>query len=183
MAHKGTSHRGARRLCTGSIGLLACSGALAAALVGVSSAPAEGAAHRSAIGPASTSAAKVENVNEVLSLRVTKIEGDRIFSQGQPLHGQIKGVASFAITLENGAKARAVFTIVDNDDGGDGSVHGVGIGKYYASGTTTYFSGSKLTINGTGKFAHAKLLVASIVGTLNRRTYRISATLKGKFIR
>lgn len=161
----------------GAIGLLVCSGALGAA---------SSVAHGSAVASPKARAATIETVNSTLTMSVTKIKGNTVISQGQDVSGfsgQIDGVASLYLTLENGAMARSTFTIVNNPKNGDGngSLRGGTSGNYHVSGATSYFTGNITSLSGTGTFARAKNLGLHITGTLNRRTYKISATLKGKF--
>ncbi len=176
MNRSDTSRMGrSRRL--GAIGLLVCSGAL-----GIASS----VAHGSAVGGPRARAATIETVNSNLSMNVSKIEGNTIIAQGQAvsgLSGQIDGVASMYTTLLNGARSRSSFTIVNNPRNGDGigSLRGTGSGNYHVSGATSYFNGSVTNLSGTGTFAHVKNLGLHLVGTLNRRTYKFSASIKGKF--
>lgn len=164
-----------RRL--GAIGLLAFSGVLGIAA---------SVAHGSAVDAPKARAATLETVNSTLSMNVSKIVGNTISAQGQTvsgLSGTVDGVASMYVVLLNGAKAKSSFTIVNGPHTGDGagSLRGTGIGNYHVSGALSYFTGGIGTLSGTGTFAHVKNLGLHIVGTLNRRTYKFSATIKGKF--
>ncbi len=167
----------ARRL--GAIGLLVCGGAL-----GVASS----LAHGSTVGGPNARVADIETVNSTLTMNVSKIEGNTISAQGQAvsgLGGKIQGIASIYTTLLNGARARTNFTIVNNprkDHSGPGLLRGVTSGNYHVSGASSYFTGAVTSLSGTGAFAHVKNLDLHLVGTLNRRTYKFSATIKGKFV-
>ncbi len=166
-----------RRL--GAIGLLACSGVLGIVV---------SVAHGSAASAPKARAATVDTVNSTLSMNVSKIQGNTISAQGQTvsgLSGTVDGVASMYVILLNGAKAKSSFTIVNNPHAGDGvgSLKGSGTGNYHVSGAISYFTGGIGTLSGTGTFAHVKNLGLHLVGTLNRRTYKFTATIKGKFIK
>ncbi len=174
MNRRKTSRIGRARL--GAIGLLACGGALGAA---------SSVAHGSAVGAPKAKAAKTEAVNQTMSTSVSKIEGNTVIAKGQAVKGQIDGVVSFRLTLQNGARATSTFSIVDNgsEGGGSGSVQGVTSGHYHVSGALSYFTGGITSMHGTGKYAHAKNLGLHLTGTLNRRTFKLSARLKGELSR
>jgi hypothetical protein len=164
-----------RRLA--AIGLLVCGGAL-----GIASS----VAHGSAAGRPQARAATIESLNSTLSMAVSKIEGNTIIAQGQAirsLSGQIDGVASLYMTLLNGARAKVAVTIVNAVKGSRGTLRGAGSGNYHVSGAVSYFTGGVTSLSGTETFAHVKNLGIHVVGTLNRRTYRFSGTIKGKLSR
>ncbi len=178
MNHSYISRIGRSRL-RGAIGLLVCSGAL-----GVASS----VAHGSVLGGAPKArAATVETVNTTMSMDVSKITANTISAEGQALStksGGIDGTVSMSTTLLNGAKSRSTFTVVNNPrSGGAGTLRGTGTGNYHVSGATSYFTGGITSLSGTGTFAHVKDLGISLVGVLNRRTYRFTSTIKGKFIK
>ncbi len=161
-----------------TVGLLVC-GALAGVLFcGVGRSHATGVAelaHRMT----SAQAAKIESVNETVSMRVTKIQNTTINAEGRSSTGLIVGSLNFDLTLLNASHGKANFVAASSS----GTVRGVGLSNYHASGATAYFKGTITSLVGTGKYAHFKDLGMSYSGTLNRRLYRVSVTLVGRVSR
>lgn len=172
---------GAIRLRSMAVGVLVCGGAVAAASIGLAGST---AAARGSLSTARV--AKVKNVNQTMTMNVANIQGNTISAHGQSVSGQINGVISFNLTLQNGSRAVMNFSISNNghigNDHRKGTVQGTGSGSYHVSGALSYFTGRVLGIRGTEDFNHAKNLGVSVTGTLNRRTYKLTATLKGKVV-
>lgn len=166
------------------VGVLVCGGALGAASIDIASSPAAGAARSLPPTARVAAARKVKQVNQTMVMDVSSIQGNTISAHGQEVTGQINGIISFSMTLQNGARAVASFTIFDNGHIGKehrkGTVRGSGTGSYHVSGAHSYFSGQITSIRGTEEFSHAKSLGVIMTGALNRRTYKFTATLKGK---
>ncbi len=173
--------RGATRLRSLAVGVLVCGGAVGAASIDLAGST---AAARGSLSVAR--AAEVKNVNQTMTMDVASIKGNTISAHGQAVSGQINGIVSFNLTLQNGARAVMNFSIYNNGHIGKehrkGTVQGNGDGNYHASGALSYFTGRILGIHGSEDFNHAKNLGVTVTGTLNRRTYKLTATLKGKVV-
>jgi hypothetical protein len=166
--------RWTRCLCAGP---LVCGAAAIAVLVGVDRSRADGVAHRSALGLPKAHAAKIETADEIVVLRVTKIANTTIAAEGQSPKPPLLGNVKLTLTLLNASHGRMNFT------GGNssGKVQGLGFSNYHVSGATSSFKGAISTMTGTGKYEHYKNLGMTFSGTLNRRTYKVSVTVLGKW--
>jgi hypothetical protein len=152
----------------GVVGVLVCGAALGTV---------SGVAQGSAGGGARANAArKVVPVDESMSTSVSKIEGNTIIAHGQALQGRFKGYISFYLKLVNGSQAYATFTVT----GKEGTIRGSSSGNYHVSGALSYFSGRIGSLQATGALAQDKSLGLVTSGTLDRRTYKMYATVKGK---
>jgi hypothetical protein len=161
-----------RSLC--AVGLLACT----VASFGVDRSRAESAV-QPVFGVTRAHAARVESVDQTLALRVTKIQNTTIEAEGRSSNEPIIGTLKFDLTLVNASRGKANF--VAGNSGG--TIRGVGVSNYHASGSLAYFKGSITSLSGTGKYAHYRSLGFSFSGTLNRRVFRVSVTLVGKWSR
>lgn len=167
-----------------AVGVLACGGALGVASIDLTTSP---AASGASPPRARAAASQVEEVNQTIVMSVASIQGNTITARGQEVTGQINGVVSFVLTLRNGSRVTSDFTIYNNGHVGNqhhhkGAVQGTTDGNYHVSGAVSSFTGRILSIRGTEDFAHAKNLGVNMSGTLNRRTYKVIVTMKGKFI-
>jgi hypothetical protein len=170
-----------RRLALGAV---ACAGAVGAASIGVAASPARAAHDRQ---PAAAAAApKPEQLNQTMVLNVSNIQGNTITANGQEVTGQISGVMSFSLTLRNGSQALSHFSIYNNGHMGKGhrkgTVQGNSTGNYHVSGAQSYFTGRILSVRGTEELAGARNFGITVSGTLNRRTYKLTVNLKGKYV-
>jgi hypothetical protein len=167
-----------------AVGMLVCGGAVGAASVDLATSPASGAAGDSI--PAATAGLKAKQLNQTMVLNIASIQGNTIIADGQEVTGQINGVVSFKMTLLNGSRVTSSFTISNNGHIGHqhrkGTVQGESAGNYHVSGSVSSFTGRITSMRGTEEFGQAKNLGISASGTLNRRTYKMDVTLKGKFI-
>lgn len=164
--------------CLCAAGLLVCGTAMGAVLFGVDGSRADSVAHRPARRAPIAAAAKIETANQTLVLRITKIANTTINAEGWSSKEPLIGNIGFYMTLINASRAKVNFT------GGSrkGSIRGVGVANYHVSGATSYFKGGVTTLAGTGKFTHYKSLGMTFSGTLNRRTFKVSVTVLGKWI-
>ncbi len=166
-----------------AIGALVCGGAASTALVTF---PSAGAAGRAPSPARAAAATKVKQLNQTMAMDVSNIQGNTISAHGQVVSGQINGVVSFHLTLRNGSRAIASFSIFNNGHIGNehrkGTVLGGGGGSYHVSGAQSYFTGQISNIHGTEEFGQARNLGVTVAGVLNRRTYKLTATLKGKVV-
>jgi hypothetical protein len=171
----------ARRLV---VGMVMCGGAVGAASIALANSPAAGAARD--LNPTAAAASDVKQLNQTMVMDIASIQGNTITAHGQEVTGQINGVVSFKLTLLNGSRLTSSFTISNNGHIGrqhrKGVVQGNSNGSYHVSGSVSSFGGRILSIRGTEEFTHAKNLGISASGTLNRRTFKMIVTLKGKFI-
>jgi hypothetical protein len=119
-------------------------------------------------------------------MNIASIQGNTIIADGQEVTGQINGVVSFKLTLLNGSRVTGNFTISNNGHIGrrhrKGTMLGSSDGNFHVSGALSSFSGRITSMRGTEEFAHAKSLGISASGSFNRRTYKMTVTLKGRFI-
>ncbi len=169
------------------VGVLACGGVAGAATpIALASASAVGAAGGRPPTARAAGGSAVKSVHQTMVMSVSSITGNTIKANGQEVSGQINGSVSFDLTLKNGSLALASFTIYNNGHMGDehrkGTVRGAGTGHYHVSGAQSGFSGQILSVSGTEEFTHAKNLGIKLAGTLNRRTYKLTVTLTGKYI-
>jgi hypothetical protein len=171
----------ARRL---TVGMLICGGAIGAASIDLVASPAAGEARGSI--PATAAASEVKQLNQTMVMNIASIQGNTVTATGQEVTGQLNGVVSFRLTLLNGSRLTSNFTISNNGHIGHlhrkGAVQGNSDGNYHVSGAVSSFTGRVLSIRGTEDFTHAKNLGVIASGTLNRRTYKLIVTLKGKYI-
>jgi hypothetical protein len=171
----------ARRL---AVGMLMCGGAVGAASIDLATSPAAGAARNSI--PAAAAALGAKQLNQTMVMNIASIQGNTITANGQEVTGQLNGVVSFKLTLLNGSRVTSNFTISNNGHVGHqhrkGTVRGNSDGSYHVSGAISSFSGRILSIQGTEEFTHAKSLGVTASGTLDRRTFKMIVTLKGKYI-
>jgi hypothetical protein len=126
-------------------------------------------------GP-SARAARIETINETLSLKISSIKGNTIYGHGSS-KGAIAGTGSFNLTLQNASRATATFSGASSRGGFAGS----GTGNYRVSGALSYFTGSVNSLRGNGGYAGAKTLGISVSGTVNRQTFTMTITLHGKW--
>lgn len=120
--------------------------------------------------------AKVEPLNETLSLNITKIKGNTIYASGHST-GTVSGTGVFYLTLVNASHAKAEM----NGSNSKGSVHCAGAANYRVSGAVSYFSGTVTSFSGSHGYAHARNLGITFTGSLNRTTYEASVKLHGKW--
>jgi hypothetical protein len=174
-----SSAAGVRRLAAS---VLVCGSAVGVASIDLATVPASGAS----LPRPRAAALKAEELNQTMVMNIASIQGNTITAYGQEVTGQINGVVSFKLTLQNGSRATSSFTISNNGHVGrqhrKGTVRGASDGNFHVSGAVSSFKGGVSNIRGTEEFSHAENLGISASGTLNRRTYKLIVTLKGKFI-
>jgi hypothetical protein len=180
-SRKMSSAARARRL---AVGVLMCGGAIGAASIDLATSPAAGETRDTV--PAAAAGTEVKQLNQTMVMNIASIQGNTITANGQEVTGQLNGVVSFKLTLLNGSRLTSNFTISNNGHIGHqhrkGSVQGNSQGSYHVSGAVSSFKGQISSIRGTEEFTHAKSLGVSASGTLNRRTYKLTVTMKGKYI-
>lgn len=120
--------------------------------------------------------ARVESINETLSLDISSIKGNTIYGHGRT-SGAIAGSGSFDLTLQNASRATASFSGANSR----GGVAGSGTGHYRVSGALSYFTGSVSSLRGSGGYSGAKSLGISVSGTINRQTFTMTVTMHGKW--
>jgi hypothetical protein len=120
--------------------------------------------------------ARVEDINETLSLNISSIKGNTIYAHGRS-SGTIAGSGSFNLTLLNASRATAAFSGANSH----GGVAGTGTGHYRVSGALSYFTGSVSSLRGSGGYSGAKPLAISVSGTVNRQTYTVTIAMHGKW--
>lgn len=156
---------------TSRIGVLVCSAILFAAVFNTD------VSHAGGTGGVTAHAAKAEALNQTLYFKVTKIRGSTIEAEGHSNKEPVSGNIGFRLTLLNASRARADFSGTN----GGGSMRGVANVSYHVSGVMSYFSGAVASFSGTRKYAHAKTLGVSFQGTLNRKTFALTITLRGRW--
>jgi hypothetical protein len=126
--------------------------------------------------PPAARAAKVEALNEKLSLTITKIVGNTIYAKGTST-GAVKGTGAFYLTLTNATRAKAEMYGVSTH----GKLRVGGAASYRVSGPVSEFKGNVTLLSGSGAYAHARSLGIAFKGKLNRQNFKASVELNGKW--
>jgi hypothetical protein len=172
--------RGAKRVRIALVAgvLLACA-MLGVGLIAGSSSSARGArtySTRSMAGEWRAGAAGTETLNESVSLRVNKLDGNDIAGQGRA-SGTIAGSGSAHLTLVNGSHASGEFT----SSSSHGSVTARFSASYRTSGELSYFTGSVTGVRGSGRYARASSAGIKFSGVLNRVKLTLTLSATGKW--
>jgi hypothetical protein len=167
-------------------GVLVCGSIAGVASIDLATSPAAGAARGSLHTARAAAAPKAVQVNQTMVMSVASIQGNTITAHGQEVTGQINGIISFSLTLQNGSRTFSRFSIDNNGHIGSnhrkGTIEGDSTGNYHVSGAQSHFTGRIVSIHGTEELAHAQNLGIAVSGTLNRRTYKLTITMKGKYV-
>ncbi len=121
-------------------------------------------------------ASTVRSLDETMHLRIEKVKGKRLTAGGRTV-GTVAGRGSFTIILSNGSHAVATF----HGRNAHGSISGTAVANYRVAGAISYYSGRVTSLHGTGKYAHVASLGIGLSGTVNRRTYKVTMHLRGKW--
>jgi len=118
----------------------------------------------------------VKSFDESLGAKITKKTGNRVAARGQAT-GTLPGTASIRFVLVNSSKATIRFSGRD----AHGTLSGTGVAGYYVSGAISSYTGKITKLEGTGRYANATSRGISFTGTVNRLTYKVKASLSGRW--
>ena len=121
-------------------------------------------------------AAGTRNLDELMSMKLTDVDGKRVSALGNS-SGTVAGKVSFKLVLSNGSHAAATF----HGRNAHGTITGTGVARYRVSGAVSYYTGTVTSLTGTGAYAKAAERGISFSGSVNRRTYRVTMHLLGKW--
>ncbi len=138
---------------------------------GVDASHASSSTHREA-----ARVAGVENLNELMRLRITNVKSKKVTAVGVA-SGSISGSVSVYLLLSSASHAQAEF----DGRNSHGTLRGFGTASYHVAGSMSYFSGTAQSVTGSGRYAHAQSLGIQFNGTMNRRTYEVTMRLYGKW--
>jgi hypothetical protein len=147
-------------------------GVLASELPSASAGGGEGGHELASLAQASAG----RNFEETLRMDITKRTGKRVAARGQAL-GTVSGNASIKFILVNGSDASIRFS----GRNAHGTLSGTGVASYRVNGAISSYSGRITRLEGTGRYARAASRGISFSGTVNRRTYKVKASLSGRW--
>src|SRR5665811_53277 len=122
-----------------------------------------------------TASASAQNFEQSLRMRITKTKGKRMVAKGSTV-GTVEGKVSLRLRTINGSKVRAIFFGRNSH----GTVRGIGAARYRISGAISSYTGEIKTLEGTGRYSHARSRGISLSGIANRRTFKVKMALRGK---
>lgn len=121
-------------------------------------------------------ASRVRSLDETMHMRIKEVKGKRVSARGSAT-GTVVGKGSFNLVLSNGSHAEATFS----GHNSHGTIGGTGVASYRVAGAISYYSGQITSLHGTGRYAHAASRGIRFSGTVNRRTYRVTMHLQGRW--
>lgn len=121
-------------------------------------------------------ASAVRPFEETLGGDITKKTGKRVAARGR-VTGTVSGTASIRFILVNGSRA----TIRFSGKNANGTLSGTGVANYRVNGAVSTYTGKITELEGTGRYSRAASRGISFSGTVNRRSYKVKATLSGNW--
>lgn len=122
---------------------------------------------------AQATASRSVTLKENAYLHSMRREGSVLYEQGNEY-----GTFDSPLTLKlNVGTTTSTLTFTSSPRGG--TISGDGRANFYASGVIAHFSGTLWITQGTGAFAHASAPSLTITGTLQRKTYVVTASFSG----
>jgi hypothetical protein len=126
--------------------------------------------------PPAAEASAVRTLDELMRMRIKKVQGKRVSAKGHSV-GTVAGKVSFNLVLSNGSHATASFS----GRSAHGTISGTGIASYRVAGAISYYSGTVTDLSGTGRYAHAATRGIKFSGSVNRKSYKVTMHLLGRW--
>lgn len=130
----------------------------------------------SAANPPLAEASAVQSLDELMQMRIKKVKGKRVSAKGRSV-GTVVGKVSFNLVILNGSHATARFF----GRNAHGTISGTGVASYRVAGPISYYNGKVTDLSGTGRYAHAATRGIKFSGSVNRKSYRVTMHLLGRW--
>lgn len=130
----------------------------------------------SAANSPSAEASAVRSLDELMRMRIKKVQGKRVSAKGRSV-GTVVGKVSFNLVIANGSHATARFS----GRNAHGTISGSGIASYRVAGAISYYSGKVTDLSGSGRYAHAATRGIKFTGSVNRKSYKVTMHLLGRW--